>query len=218
MEEKILDAQRQQWQGTFSETPEMFGEEPSDPARKAAELYKREGMTKVLELGSGQGRDTLYFAQSGFKVYALDYSNHGLEAINEKAQELGLSNLIVTKIHDVRNPLPFADETFDASYSHMLFCMALTTAQLRFLSEEIRRVLKPGGISVYTVRHTGDIHYKTGIHRGEDMYEVGGFVVHFFSREKVELLAKGYEIISIDEFEEGELPRKLFRVMLRKAL
>jgi len=37
MEEKILDAQRQQWQGTFSEMPGMFGDEPSDPARKAAE-------------------------------------------------------------------------------------------------------------------------------------------------------------------------------------
>jgi SAM-dependent methyltransferase len=174
-------------------------------------------VTKVLELGSGQGRDTLFFAQSGFEVYALDYSNHGLEAINIKAHELELSHLIITKVHDVRAPLPFADETLDACYSHMLFCMALTTAQLQFLSEEIRRVLKPGGISVYTVRHTGDIHYKTGIHRGEDMYEVGGFIVHFFSRKKVELLAKGYEIISIDEFEEGELPRKLFRVMLRKA-
>lgn len=48
------------------------------------------------------------------------------------------------------------------------------------------------------------------------MYEVGGFIVHFFSREKVELLAKGYETVSIDEFEEGSLPRKLFCVTLRK--
>jgi hypothetical protein len=32
----------------------------------------------------------------------------------------------------------------------------------------------------------------------------------------VELLAKGYEVVSIDEFEEGGLPRKLFRVTLRK--
>jgi SAM-dependent methyltransferase len=216
MEEKILDAQRQQWQNTFSERPEIFGAEPSDPARKAAELFKQEGKTKVLELGSGQGRDTLFFARNGFKVYALDYSNQGIEAINEKAHELGLSHLIITKVHDVRNPLPFDNETFDASYSHMLFCMALTSAQLHFLSEEIQRVLKPGGISVYTVRHTGDTHYKTGIHRGEDMYEVGVFIVHFFSREKVELLAKGYDIISISEFEEGELPRKLFLVMLRK--
>jgi hypothetical protein len=32
----------------------------------------------------------------------------------------------------------------------------------------------------------------------------------------VERLAKGYEIVGIDEFEEGDLPRKLFRVTLRK--
>src|SRR5512136_3182288 len=86
MEKKILDAQRQQWQDTFSETPEMFGEEPSDPARKATELYKREGVTKLLELGCGQGRDTLYFARNGFQVYALDYSETGVQTIREKAQ------------------------------------------------------------------------------------------------------------------------------------
>ena len=48
------------------------------------------------------------------------------------------------------------------------------------------------------------------------MYECGGFIVHFFSREKVERLAEGFEIASVDEFEEGELPRKLFLVTLRK--
>jgi len=36
------------------------------------------------------------------------------------------------------------------------------------------------------------------------------------SREKEDILAKRYEIVSIDEFEEGGLPRKLFRVTLRK--
>lgn len=94
--------------------------------------------------------------------------------------------------------------------------MALTTHELEFLSQEVRRVLKPNGINIYTVRHTRDAHYGTGIHRGEDMYEVGGFIVHFFTKEKVEHLAKGYEIVSIDEFEEGGLPRKLFRVTLKK--
>ena len=85
-----------------------------------------------------------------------------------------------------------------------------------WLAKESVRVLKPGGLNIYTVRHTGDVHYRAGIHRGEDMYEMGGFIVHFFSREKVEILAKGYEIVSIDEFEEGGLPRKLFQVTLRK--
>lgn len=48
------------------------------------------------------------------------------------------------------------------------------------------------------------------------MYEVGGLIFHFFSREKVELLAKVDEISSVEEFEEGGLPRKLFRVTTRK--
>jgi hypothetical protein len=34
--------------------------------------------------------------------------------------------------------------------------------------------------------------------------------------QKVEHLSQGFERISIDEFEEGNLPRKLWRVTLRK--
>ena len=216
MDKQILSAQRQQWQNSFLEMPEMVGADASIPALKAVELFKREDKIKILELGSGQGRDTIYFARNGFKVHALDYSDRGLEAINEDAKELGLSHLITTNVHDVRNPLPFADETFDACYSHMLFCMALTNAELEFMTQEIRRVLKPGGVNIYTVRHTGDPHYGMGIDRGEDMYEVNGFIVHFFSVEKVENLAKGYKIVSVDKFQEGSLPRKLFCVTLQK--
>jgi len=94
MGKDVLDAQHPYWEKTFSEKPDMFGIEPSDPARKAAEIFKKEGKAKVLELGSGQGRDTLFLAKNGFQVYALDYSAKGLEAIVEKAQELGLQEFI----------------------------------------------------------------------------------------------------------------------------
>ena len=118
--------------------------------------------------------------------------------------------------HDVREPLPFTDASFDGCFSHMLFCMALRTKEIEALSAEVCRVLRPGGLHVYTVRHTGDAHYRAGIHRREDMYENGGFIVHFFSEEKVRALAGGCEVLGIDSFEEGGLPRKLFRVTLRK--
>ena len=36
---------------------------------------------KVLELGAGQGRDALYFAEQGFEVHALDYAASSVEAI-----------------------------------------------------------------------------------------------------------------------------------------
>ncbi|MGZ3594885.1 MAG: class I SAM-dependent methyltransferase, partial [Syntrophales bacterium] len=128
----------------------------------------------------------------------------------------GLAGCITAIQHDVRVALPFVDESMDGCYSHMLYCMALTTPQLEFLSREVRRILRPKGLHIYTVRHVKDPHFGKGIHRGNDMYEVGGFIVHFFSRAMVEHLAEGFEIVSIDEFEEGELPRKLFLVTLRK--
>ena len=211
-----LDNQRRQWEETFKTKPQMFGEAPSWPAIQAADLLKREGKTMLLELGAGQGRDTILFTERGFHVAVADYSRPGLKAIEERATALGLADLIKTVQHDVRQRLPFADETFDACYSHMLFCMALTTPELETLSEEVRRVLKPGGLHVYTVRHKNDAHYGAGVHRGEDMYEVGGFIVHFFDREKVHHLAQGYDLISIEEFEEGNLPRKLFMVTERR--
>jgi len=211
-----LDSQKYHWEKTFENNPDMFGEEPSEPARKTAELFKKEGKITILELGGGQGRDTIFFAKNGFQVTTLDYSEKGVKAISEKAHVSEVSPSVVAIRHDVRTPLPFTDNSFDACYSHMLFCMALTTSELVHLTREIRRVLKPGGLCVYTARHTGDAHYGKGIPRGEDMYEVGGFIVHFFSREKVDRLAKGFEVIGIDTFEEGELPRALFQVILRK--
>ncbi len=42
--------------------------------------------------------------------------------------------------------------------------------------------------------------------------------IHFFSRKKVEQLAHGFEILSIDEFEESALPGKLFWVTLRRKI
>jgi SAM-dependent methyltransferase len=213
---EILDVQKEHWEKTFSAESDFFGDEPSDPARRAAELYSKETKKVILELGGGQGRDTLFFARRRFQVTVADYSMKGLEDIEKKASGLDLSGLIQTVLHDIRKPLPFDDEVFDACFSHMLYCMALTMKELERLSGEIRRVLRPGGINVYSVRHKGDAHFGRGTHRGEDMYEVGGFIVHFFDLEKVRRLSAGYDILGVDELEEGELPRKLFMVTMKK--
>ena len=216
-ENAILDAQEQHWEATFVQKPDMFGRDPSEPAVWAAERFRQEKKLRLLELGCGQGRDTLFFGRSGFRVTAVDYSQSALDAVTANAQSAGLAHLIETRRQDVRDPFPFPDESFDGCFSHTLYCMALTTPVLELLSREVWRVLVPGGLNVYTVRHTADAHRGTGIHRGEEMWEIGGFIVHFFDREKVARLAKGYEIVSIDEFEEGGPPRKLFRVTLRKS-
>ena len=216
MKKEELDSQQGHWDGAYATEIDFFGNEPSDAAKRAAVRFLEDDSSLILELGAGQGRDTIYFASMGLRVYALDYSENGLWGIVDKAVKTDLGEMITPVFHDLRKPLPFADGAMDGCFSHMLYCMAFSRAELEFLNGEILRVLKPGGLNIYTVRHKGDAHYGKGTHLGEDLYEMNGFVVHYFDRAMVESLAGGFDLLDIEESEEGSLPRKLFQVTLRK--
>jgi SAM-dependent methyltransferase len=213
---RARDAQRAHWEATFDAHPGMYGAAPSESGAYAVDLFAREQVRDVLELGAGQGRDTLAFLGAGFAVTALDYAAGTLAGLRAAAAAAGLIERLDTVAHDVRRPLPVPDAGVDAVYSHMLFTMALTTAELESLSGEVARVLRPGALHVYTVRHTGDAHFGAGVDHGDGMWENGGFVVHFFDRALVDRLGAGFTLLDITPFEEGELPRRLWRVTLRR--
>ncbi|MCI3238186.1 class I SAM-dependent methyltransferase [Streptomyces spinosisporus] len=157
----------------------------SPHARYAAGVFRAAGARTVLALGTGDGEDALFLAREGFTVRA---------------------------VHDVREPLPLPDDSVDAVYAHLLLCMALSTKEIRAAVDELGRVLCPGGLLVYTVRHTGDAHHGTGISHGDHIYEHGGRVVHFFDADLIHDLAKGWRMHGLEAFEEGELPHRLWRV------
>ncbi len=211
-DEALADAQRRHWQATYTRHPAMSGGAPSEPARYAAAQFTTAGARDVLELGAGHGRDTLHLARAGLRVQASDFSPTGVAQLRSAAGAAGLGASISTLVHDVRDPLPLPDASLDAAYAHMLLCMALTTDQITTAVAEIRRVLRPGGMFVYTVRHTGDAHYRTGINHGDNIYEHGGFAVHFFDRSLVDRLADGWHLAEVHPFEEGDLPRRLWRI------
>ena len=194
----------------------MFGLEPSLPAKKALNIFKENNCSKIVELGARLGRDSSYFGKNSINVTALDYSENGIKVINEKIKKENLTSSISTLKFDIREDLPFESNSVDACYSHMLYCMALTQKDLDKLNSEIHRILKPGGINIYTVRNTDDGDYKKGIHRGEDLYEIDGFIIHFFSKDKILNLTSGFKNMSIDYFEEGSFPRKLYFICNKK--
>ena len=212
---EALAGQQEHWAATFDANPDMYGTDPSVPGIAAAEAFAVAALSSVLELGAGQGRDTLYLARQGLHVTALDYALGTVETLSAKAQAAGLADMVSVARHDIRLPLPVPDASIDASYSHMLFSMALTTSELERLAGELRRVLRPGGLLVYTARTTADAHYGTGTPRGDDMYEHGGFIVHFFDRALIDRLAVGFELMDVTDFTEGDLPRRLARVTMR---
>jgi SAM-dependent methyltransferase len=195
----------------------MYGSAPSAPAVHAARVFRAAGAGRVLELAAGHGRDALYLARQGFTVVATDFSDVAVEQIHMAAQAQDLASNISTIVHDLREPLPLEDEAIDAVFGHMALCMALSTNEIRTAVHEIRRVLRPGGTFIYTVRHTEDAHYGAGNPLGDNIFEHGGFAVHFFSRRLVDELAEGWVLDDVHAFEEGELPRRLWRVTLIKS-
>ena len=193
----------------------MFGLEASEPAKKSLKIFQENNINTIIELGAGLGRDSMYFSINNLSVTSLDYSQSGINIINKKIYKDKLKN-IKTKVFDIRQKLPFEDNSIDGCFSHMLYCMALSNQNLFNLNKEICRILKPDGLNIYTVRNEHDGDYKNGIHRGEDMYENDGFIVHFFNKTKINQLTDGFKNIKIESFEEGTFPRKLYFVVNKK--
>lgn len=213
----VVKDQKHHWDEVYNQNEEFFGQGPSGFARYCLDVFYANGVKDVLELGLGQGRDALFFAEMGLMVAGLDYSEQSVADVKAKAMATPFSSRITVQAHDVRQPLPFQEGGFDACYSHMLLCMHLSAKEIAFALREIHRVLRPGGLAAYSVRSDHDKHYKAGRHLGEQIYKIGGFVVHFFSEAMIRRFSRGFEVVKISRMEEGSLPRDLFTVILRKT-
>jgi SAM-dependent methyltransferase len=82
--------------------------------------------------------------------------------LREAAGGQGLGERVSTVVREVRDWLPLSDASVDAVFAHMLLCMALSTREIRAVVAEVRRVLRPGGVFVYTVRPTGEVGLTAG--------------------------------------------------------
>ena len=202
------------WNKVYKSDNSFFGGNPSNFAIRCYNHMKENNSKKILELGVGHGRDTLFFASNGIEVDALDYSATAIEILDKIAKEKRLP--IKTQIFDVNNQLPFPDDYFNAVYSHMLLNMRFSLHELHFIFSEIRRVLKSKGLNFFSVRNNNDKSYHKGIEVDKGIYDVNGFQVRFFTEEEIRHLVKqeGFEILWIKE--EDEEPVTLFLVSTRK--
>jgi len=175
---------------------------------------KENNSKKILDLGAGHGRDTLFFASNGIEVDTLDYSVTAIKILDKMAKEKRLP--IKAQVFDVNNQLPYPDGYFDAVYSHMLLNMRFSSHELHSIFSEIRRVLEPKGLNFFSVRNHHDKSYRKGIEVDKGIYDINGFQVRFFTGEEIRDLVKqeGFEIIWIEEGDEE--PVTLFLVSTRK--
>lgn len=80
---------------------------PTDDVYYLANIWSELGFKKVLDLGAGLGRHSIFFAQQGFNVSAIDISDYGVNHLKEWAKKEDLD--IDAKIGDMVS-LPYEDK------------------------------------------------------------------------------------------------------------
>ncbi len=175
-------------------------QEPHELAIALAEEMRARGMRKVLDVGCGGGRHLLYLAEQRFEVYGTDRSAAGLAISRERLEKEGLG--AVLRRCDMTE-VPFPDEFFDA----VLSVQVLHHNRLEKVGKavgEIRGALKEGGLFFATLIGKGDHKEGKGekIEPGTYICDSGieaGMPHHFFTRQEVETLLEGFEIMSLKE-------------------
>jgi ubiquinone/menaquinone biosynthesis C-methylase UbiE len=202
------------WNKVYSEDSSFFGDEPSKFALMCYDKeFVKHKVKRILELGCGQGRDSLFFASKGLEVYAIDSSKVAIENLKSKLKKLYLH--INLKNIDALENLPFANNYFDAVYSHMFYNMGFSDYELKFLFSESKRVLKNNGLLSFSVRNDKDIMYKKGTKIAENVYDINGFHIRFFTKQDIKFFVNGnFEIQKI--IEDYEEPVSLYFVFCYK--
>ena len=202
------------WNRVYRSDSSFFGDDPSNFGLNCYEEFKQHGVKKILELGCGQGRDTIFFASNGLDVVAIDSSQVAIYALSKIITEMNLP--IKAMIYDVSAAIPFDNSYFDAIYSHMFFNMRFTDDQLKYLFVEVNRVLKDGGLNLFSVRSDNDAMYKKGTEVEKNIYDINGFQIRFFTKPDLKKisLSNGFEPYKITEAYEE--PASLYCVFARK--
>jgi SAM-dependent methyltransferase len=202
------------WDTVYSSDRSFFGDEPSSFAVLCYKEFEKLKVKRILELGCGQGRDTLFFAYKDIEVYTIDSSKVAVEAVSKFAIEKNL--LIHATTLDARSTLPFDSNYFDAVYSHMFYNMRFTCEEIGMLFKEVNRVLKFGGLHFFSVRSDHDTFYKKGMQVTDKIYDINGFQIRFFTTDDIEtFVAEGhFQLSKITE--EYEDPASLYFVLCSK--
>lgn len=197
----------------WSETP------PLPEVVEMADRLDEEGRRRVLDIGCGMGRHTIYLALRGFEVVAADNAPNAIAVCKESLEKAGVRAEVIEL--DMRQ-MPFPDGHFDGVISsHVIHHERLSVIESVIVA--ITRTLSHRGYFVWAMP-TPD-HFECGL--GEEIepgtwvceqHREGPIPHHFCTEEEVHRLLREYEILSFRKEEhrdDGQL-RSHWRLLARK--
>lgn len=124
----------------------FWGKRPSSIARILFQKYPPHEELKLLDIGCGEGRDSIFFAQNGYRVSGFDSSAAGIKKSRARAERLNLSIDFFLADINVYRLQEFYDVVFASGALHYIPIP---------LREEVisnyKLFTNPGGIHAFTV-------------------------------------------------------------------
>jgi len=180
------------WEEYYSQSKgkSAWGEEP--PPFLAEHIIPHlPARSRVADLGSGDGRNSLPLVKAGLRVTSVDISSTALDKIAERFASCG-SAAPTTVLGDLER-LPFGPRQFDAA-----ICIDALPQVLRprRALEEIHRVLIPGGVFGLNVFTPEDCAFGEGRQEGPKAFVYKDALFRFFDHEDFFPLIEGlFDII-----------------------
>lgn len=140
----MLGRNYERLQQMYSENEYYWGREPNEFAKQGMKFLPRQPgnrRLRAVDIGAGEGRDAVFFAERGLDLLAVDAAPNGLEKANRLAEEKGVN--LSTEQADI-NSLSLTRK-FDLVYSTgalQYLLPANRTKRLRYFQEHTT----PGGI------------------------------------------------------------------------
>ncbi len=154
----------------------------------------------TLDLGAGDGRNTVFLAENGFDTVAQEGAVSGCAVTVERLTEAGLDHrgTVSSEFAD----LPFADSAFGLVVGWEVILYGRKREVRRYLDEALR-VLEPGGRIIFTLRTPDYGPHGEEVGEGEYRVAFGGDTGSIYSAhtlEETEQLCAGLEVEAIEHY------------------
>jgi SAM-dependent methyltransferase len=203
------------WESKFRGGGSIWGNEPSDSAIAALEIFSRNKLKELLIPGIGYGRNAGIFIDKGFEVTGIE--------ISESAIEVARSNGINCIIHHGSvTSMPFDSKVYDAVFCYALVHVLNSSERKNFMRSCFNQ-LKKNGIMIFTATSKEMDLFGRGKPISKDRFEIeSGLNVFFYDPESIVKEFTPFGLIDykvIDEpvkFMKGVDPMKLYFVVCKK--
>ena len=186
--------QQQLWDKKWSKITELLP--PTDFAKKSFSLIKNNNFRTLLDRGCGDGKDSIYFAQKGLSVTAVDFSSKAIEILKSECKKRNIISIkpVIADIEKIDFDLNSFDIIF-ANLSLHYFSDESTTS----IFTNLYKILKTGGYLFINCKSVHDSLFGQGKKIEKDFFIIDDKPIHLFSIDYLKDKLSKFKVISLKE-------------------